>query len=528
MTSYSQTNSGAVTINGDGSGNPVVFNFAYGSNVNLGGQIVLTGGLTPDDVIWNFTSSGKQVQLNNNGGTFQGVILAPNDQYQSDSSNLIGRVWGGSAGNMEIVSGANVTAPPMTGTLTNTATACAANAACVQSTAGILINPVGPGTPPSGPAVCRGDTATIGYWNNKNGQALIEEMNGGSSSTALANWLATNFPYLYGADSSNNLTGKTNADVAALFQTFFGGGAPKTSAQVMAGALAAYVTDSNLAGTNIAGGQGFNISTTGSGAKTYNVSSDGTGAGLLNSTSYTVLVLLQQANLETELGTFNATSFNDIFSNINQTGDISGGTNAGPLSVTCPATTMGPLGVAFNSGPMTVTGGTAPYVYSIVGTLPSGLTLNTSTGAVTGTPTVAGTFSIEVTDANGTTGTTCDLAIGAGYTLTVNPSSVTVVAGQAATTIFTFTPVGGFVGTVSFACSGLPVGATCTFAPPSVTANGSNTVQTSILTITTTASGTATVAQNKVTSGGHSGVTLLPAGPVAWQLHRLAAPVVHG
>jgi sugar lactone lactonase YvrE len=77
-----------------------------------------------------------------------------------------------------------------------------------------------------------------------------------------------------------------------------------------------------------------------------------------------------------------------------------------PLSVSCAATKTGQVGVAFNSGPMTVTGGATPYTYSVgSGTLPTGLTLNTSTGAVTGTPTATGTFTIKVTDANGAVGT---------------------------------------------------------------------------------------------------------------------------
>jgi hypothetical protein len=176
------------------------------------------------------------------------------------------------------------------------------------------------------------------------------------------------------------------------------------------------------------------------------------------------------------------------------------------LTITCSAVTTGVVGVSFDSGPINVTGGTAPYSYSIVGTLPAGLSLTTSTGEITGTPTASGTFSMMVTDANGATGTSCNIIIisgnaSPGYTLNVNPSSVTVVAGQQATTSFTFTPYGGFVGTVGFSCSGLPVGATCTFAPLSVTANGSNTVQTSTLTITTTASGTAIIAQNRTTQG---------------------------
>lgn len=46
-------------------------------------------------------------------------------------------------------------------------------------------------------------------------------------------------------------------------------------------------------------------------------------------------------------------------------------------------------------------GGAAPLVYALVGTWPAGISINTSTGAVTGTPSAAGTFaslSVKVTD----------------------------------------------------------------------------------------------------------------------------------
>jgi hypothetical protein len=85
-----------------------------------------------------------------------------------------------------------------------------------------------------------------------------------------------------------------------------------------------------------------------------------------------------------------------------------------PVLLTCSTTSTGMVGVPFNSPALMVTGGTPPYTFSVAtGTLPPGLTLNTSTGAITGTPTAPGTFTIQVTDANGVVSTgTCAYSIG--------------------------------------------------------------------------------------------------------------------
>jgi hypothetical protein len=84
---------------------------------------------------------------------------------------------------------------------------------------------------------------------------------------------------------------------------------------------------------------------------------------------------------------------------------------AGSLAINvrvCPAITLAALnttltvGSAYSSS-AAATGGLAPYTYALVsGTLPAGLTLNTSTGAVTGTPTnaIAQIFTLSATDAN--------------------------------------------------------------------------------------------------------------------------------
>ncbi len=95
------------------------------------------------------------------------------------------------------------------------------------------------------------------------------------------------------------------------------------------------------------------------------------------------------------------------------------GFSAPPVTLQCAApTTASEVGVPFNVPAMTVSGGIAPYTFSVVGTLPAGLTLNAASGAITGTPTASGSFSIKVVDSNGSVAAgTCPFTIVAGPSL---------------------------------------------------------------------------------------------------------------
>ena len=93
-----------------------------------------------------------------------------------------------------------------------------------------------------------------------------------------------------------------------------------------------------------------------------------------------------------------------------------------PTIVVDPATITGAtVGTAY-SQTFTASGGTAPYTYDIqAGALPAGLTLNSATGVLSGTPTAAGTFNFTVraNDANAFPGTRA-------YTLVVTPPATII------------------------------------------------------------------------------------------------------
>ena len=90
-----------------------------------------------------------------------------------------------------------------------------------------------------------------------------------------------------------------------------------------------------------------------------------------------------------------------------------------PIIISTASLSNGEVGVAY-SQTLAATGGTPPYTWSITtGILPAGLTLNTSSGAISGTPTTAGgptSMTFKVTDAASGTATKP-------ISITINPAA---------------------------------------------------------------------------------------------------------
>ena len=77
----------------------------------------------------------------------------------------------------------------------------------------------------------------------------------------------------------------------------------------------------------------------------------------------------------------------------------------------------------------------------------------------------------------------------ADFSASLSPSTNTVSAGQSASFTVSITPTGGFNKIVTFTCSGMPTGASCTVSPSSVTLDGSNTATAKVDVMTTKRSG---------------------------------------
>lgn len=114
---------GVITINGDGS-HKVVINVTDNGHGFHAHQVVLTGGLKANDIIWNYAggnattlSGGQTLSLNSgyNGAhpddILTGIFLDPFGTISMDSTELQGHIYGGDTHNMQLVSGEYLISP---------------------------------------------------------------------------------------------------------------------------------------------------------------------------------------------------------------------------------------------------------------------------------------------------------------------------------------------------------------------------------------------------------------------------------
>jgi hypothetical protein len=115
-TSVNLNNATTLTISGAAS-DYVVVNVTD-NNPAFNGQIVLTGGITSDHVLFNMFggdytahTGGPVLTISTNGQVTTGIFLDPNGSMQMNNSVLNGRFFGGDVQNQQIVSGASINAP---------------------------------------------------------------------------------------------------------------------------------------------------------------------------------------------------------------------------------------------------------------------------------------------------------------------------------------------------------------------------------------------------------------------------------
>jgi uncharacterized repeat protein (TIGR03803 family) len=98
-----------------------------------------------------------------------------------------------------------------------------------------------------------------------------------------------------------------------------------------------------------------------------------------------------------------------------------------------------------------------------------------------------GAYNVTATTSNGSS-TAIFALTNSDFQIAAASGTLTVSRGASGTDIVTLTALGGFSGTVTFGCHGLPAGTTCTFAPATVTSTSATTSTTMTIAASQTAS----------------------------------------
>lgn len=203
----------------------------------------------------------------------------------------------------------------------------------------------------------------------------------------------------------------------------------------------------------------------GYGTYTYSISPSLPASLVLNTNNGTISGIA--ANSNTSITTYTVSVTDQASQTQNTTFDLVINTPAYIKLSTTPTQNVTRDVPVISFAPLLVSGGDPGYTYSVsTGTLPAGLSLNSSTGYLSGTPTIvaANTFTITATDQasqNLTQNCTVTVAAPAALTTTLNQANTRTLVVNSTQTAFTPVTASGGYGTISFAIAPtLPSGLT--------------------------------------------------------------------
>jgi hypothetical protein len=164
------------------------------------------------------------------------------------------------------------------------------------------------------------------------------------------------------------------------------------------------------------------------------------------------------------------------------------------IALTGPATAAPGAAVMFTATVTPVSGtasptGTVAFLDGATslgsGTLASGVATFATSTLTAGAHSISATYGGDTNFASSTSNALSISIASPAFTLSANPTAITVTRQHAGTSVITVTPSGGFNQTINFSCGGLPDGTDCEFQPGTLTPNGSPVTTTLTVTVTT-------------------------------------------